>query len=517
MLSWTSLWLALLLAACSTVSAAGPAIQLQGTRLEGLYSADGAVESFLGVKFAAAPIGELRWRAPQAVRYSAPVTAARQFGPACYQGDHITRWYRDLIASFGGDPASISPPPVSEDCLYLNIWRPQVRGTAPLPVMVYVHGGSNRGGWAYEPNYIGENLARQNVLVVSVAYRLGAFGFFSHPDLAESNFALLDLIAALEWLQQHIGAAGGDPGNVTLVGESAGASNIAHLMVSPQAKGLFQRVIHQSAGWAISGRVSREQQLAQGLALQRELTGPAGSLDSLRKVPAEQLLAAADRVFEDTFFDPVVDGLSLIEPVAASLALGNFPPLDLLIGTNADEWLMYLEEDASLEAWIRENLPAQRVEPVLAHARQEPDSLRALDRLITADRFVCPSLHLAEVVAAAGGRSWGYYFSRQREGDKAVSMGAYHGAELPYVFATHDDWLPTSADDEALTRSMMAYWVNFARDGNPNGADLPAWPAFTTRNSQVISLDREITAIHHPSRELCELLQDTSGAAHGSE
>ena len=276
-LSWTSRWLALLLAACSTISAAAPAIQLQDTRLEGLYSADGAVESFLGVKFAAAPIGELRWRAPQAVRYSAPVTAARQFGPACYQGDHITRWYQDLIASFGGDPASISPPPVSEDCLYLNIWRPQFRGTAPLPVMVYVHGGSNRGGWAYEPNYIGENLARQNVLVVSVAYRLGAFGFFSHPDVAESNFALLDLIAALEWLQQHIGAAGGDPGNVTLVGESAGASNIAHLMVSPKAKGLFQRVIHQSAGWAISGRVSREQQLAQGLALQRELTGPAGS------------------------------------------------------------------------------------------------------------------------------------------------------------------------------------------------------------------------------------------------
>ena len=212
------------------------------------------------------------------MRYSAPVTEVREFGPACYQGDHITVWYRDLIASFGGDPASISPPPVSEDCLYLNIWRPQVRGTSPLPVIVYVHGGSNRGGWSYEPNYIGENLAREKVLVVTVAYRLGAFGFFSHPDLAESNFALLDLIAALEWVQEHIGAAGGDPGNVTLVGESAGASNIAHLMVAPRARGLFRRVIHQSAGWAISDRMSREQQLAKGLELQHELAGTAGTL-----------------------------------------------------------------------------------------------------------------------------------------------------------------------------------------------------------------------------------------------
>ncbi len=472
------------------------------------------MEAFLGVKFAAAPVGDLRWRAPEPVRYSSPVTDAREFGPACFQGDHITRWYRDLIASFGGDPASISPPPVSEDCLYLNIWRPQAPSAAPLPVIVYVHGGSNRGGWAYEPNYLGENLARQSVLVVTVAYRLGVFGFFSHPDLAESNFALLDLIAALEWVKENIGAAGGDPGNVTLVGESAGASNIAHLMVAPRAKGLFQRVIHQSAGWAMSDRVSRESQLAMGLALQRELTGTAGTLDDLRKVPAGQLLAAANRVFEDTFFDPVVDGVTLIEPVAASLARGNVPPLDLLIGTNADEWLMYLEEDASLELWSRENLPPQLVQPVIAHLQGEPDSLRALDRLITADRFVCPSLRLAEVVAAAGGRSWGYYFSRQREGDKAGSMGAYHGAELPYVFDTHDDWLPTSTEDEALTRSMMAYWVNFARNGNPNDAHLPAWPAFTTMDSRVLRLDREITDIDHPSRELCKLMHDTFGATH---
>tara|TARA_R100000005_G_C5003821_1_gene212516 strand:+ start:8703 stop:10265 length:1563 start_codon:yes stop_codon:yes gene_type:complete len=512
--SWTSLWPALLLAACSAVNAAAPSIQLPGTRLEGLLSADGGVEAFLGVKFAAAPVADLRWRAPQAVRYSTPVTEAREFGPACYQGDHIIVWYRDLIASFGGDPASISTPPVSEDCLYLNIWRPQVRGTAPLPVIVYVHGGSNRGGWSYEPNYIGENLAREKVLVVTVAYRLGAFGFFSHPDLAESNFALLDLIAALEWVQEHIEAAGGDPGNVTLVGESAGASNIAHLMVAPRARGLFRRVIHQSAGWAISDRVSREQQLASGLELQRELTGAAGTLDDLRNVPAGQLLAAADRVFEDAFFDPVVDGVTLTEPVAASLALGNFPPLDLLIGTNADEWLMYLDEDANLEAWARENLPPQLVAAVLAYAEQEPDSRRALDRLITAERFVCPSLYLAEVVTAAGGRSWGYYFSRQREGDKAASMGAYHGAELPYVFGTHDAWLPTVADDEALTRAMMVYWVNFARNGNPNGAGLPAWPAYTTKNSRVLRLDREITDIEHPSRELCALLQDTTGAPH---
>ena len=205
-----ALLLSLFLLASANVSAERVELPVGATRYQGGLSADGAIAHFLGVPYAAPPVGELRWRSPKPpVTPTGPVDATR-FAPACYQGMHIVDWYRGVVRGFGGDPATVIAPEFSEDCLYLNAWTPSLGDSQLRPVMVYVHGGSNKGGWAYEPNYVGEMLARKGVVVVSVAYRLGALGFFSHPDLAESNFALQDLAAALHWVRDNVAAFGGE-------------------------------------------------------------------------------------------------------------------------------------------------------------------------------------------------------------------------------------------------------------------------------------------------------------------
>ncbi len=483
-----------------------PVLRVGEAMYRGGITADGAIEYFLGVPFAQPPVGKLRWRPPQPLVAAPASVQALDFAPACAQGPHMVKWYRDLVASFGGTPESFSAPQVSEDCLYLNIWKPARNGSSPLPVLVYIHGGSNKGGWSYEPNYIGENLARRGLVVVTIAYRLGVFGFFAHPDLADANFALLDQIAALQWLRDHIGTAGGDSGNLTLMGESAGASNIAFLLASPSAAGLFQRVIHQSAGWAVTGRTTREAQLERGVELQERLLGAEGSLEQLRTVPTQELLRVAESVFEGQFFDPVVDGKSLVRPLKDALVKQEFPAVDLLIGSNADEWLMYLEEGESTEEWMRENLTSEQIRAVRPLLPVDAGPAQVQDTLITAHNFVCPSMYLADWVNRRGGRSWFYYFSRVREGSLAQSMGSYHGAELPYVFNTHDDWLPTNEPDRELGELMMDYWVNFARSGDPNGAYLVTWPRFDRKAGTVLKLDTKIRAQGHESLALCDVL-----------
>jgi len=219
-----------------------PRLTLNDTSvIVGKLAEGGRTESFLGVPFAQPPVGDLRWLPPQPLAKSSAAPQKNEFPAACMQGDHIAKWYKNVAAGFGGDPDLIKHPEVSEDCLYLNIWRPatEAQSAEMLPVIVYIHGGSNKGGWSYEPNYIGHNLASKGVIVISIAYRLGVFGFFSHPTLEHSNFGLLDQVAALLWVNENILALGGDSAKITVMGESAGANNIDHLMTMPSSKGLF--------------------------------------------------------------------------------------------------------------------------------------------------------------------------------------------------------------------------------------------------------------------------------------
>ena len=203
---------------------------------------------FQGLPFANPPIAGRRWQAAVPSELPRGLYDATRFKPACYQGEHITKWYRQKIVSFGGNPSFLKPE-VSEDCLYLNLWKP-INAGEQLPVIVFVHGGSNQGGWSYEPDYEGTELAKYGAVVVTIAYRLGCLAFSTQTFRCQI-LPLTDMVAALDWLQRHVAAFGGDPHNITLMGESAGGNNILHLLSSPIAKGRFQRAIVQSAGWAI--------------------------------------------------------------------------------------------------------------------------------------------------------------------------------------------------------------------------------------------------------------------------
>ena len=211
------------------------------------------VDVYLGIPYAEPPIDELRWHKTLKKEFNQDKYYANKFGSACMQGPRIVNWYRGVAEGFGGDPNYIDKPNISEDCLYLNIWIPRDNvNNKDIPVLLYIHGGANRAGWSFEPNYIGEKLASKGVIVITVSYRLGVFGFYTHPELDMSNFALLDLIESLKWIKTNISKLGGDPNNITISGESAGATNVAHLIVSPLSKNLFHKAIHQSAGWSIA-------------------------------------------------------------------------------------------------------------------------------------------------------------------------------------------------------------------------------------------------------------------------
>jgi para-nitrobenzyl esterase len=471
------------------------------------------IEVFRGIPFAAPPIGPLRWMPPQPRPTNPQQLTATRFAPACYQGEHITNWYQDVVQDFGGDPSVVKPPKVSEDCLYLNLWRPKDE-TAPLPIVVFIHGGSNRGGFSYEPNYLGHRLAAQGVIVITIAYRVGAFGFFAHPALAGSNFGLLDQIQALKFIQQHSQALGGDPNRITIMGESAGANSINFLIASPLAQGLFQRAIHQSGGSAVDRETDPSPARKLGARLTQQLTGLRGeaALAAARQLPSSEVLAAAESIYDGFYFDPVVDGTSVVMPPRQSLDTGALAPIDLLIGTNRDEWLMYLDPEQKLDDWLAEHLSDAQRSAVLPLLSQFSSASRVLDVLITAQAYVCPSLRLASHLSSINKAVYVYEFNKVRPGKMAAAMGAYHGAELPYIFDTHDEWLPTDDSDRALTALMQRYWTNFIKTGNPNAKTVVSWPAYEDQGEQVLRLDTASDVGPHTSAAICRALVGVGAA-----
>jgi para-nitrobenzyl esterase len=481
---------------------------------------DGAVRVYRGIPYAAPPIGELRWKPPQPVAPWQGMRAADEFGAACPQPDVLSQVY--------GTPL----PATSEDCLYLNVWTAGAGGEAIRPVMVWIHGGGYYLGWGHQVYYDGTELAKKGAVVVTINYRLGPLGLLAHAALsAESprrvsgNYALLDQIAALGWVQRNIAAFGGDPDRVTIFGESAGASAVGCLMASPLAEGLFHRAICQSGTAigvaqrlreAVAGQPPAEE-VGELVARRLGVDGAGDVLAQMRAATAEEILAAANPTLGiapdegGLRFGPVVDGWVLPEPPFVTLASGR-RAVPLLVGANANEGTVFLPRMGTLTA-----------ERFRAEARQEygtaadrflelypvtgdEDVPAAVDRSRTDGRFVAPARLMARLISETGAKAFLYHFTRVRPGRER--LGAYHGSEIPFVFDAFPADRPKDDTDAALAEKMSSYWLQFAAKGDPNGPGLPEWPAYDPATELHMELGDRVGTGTGLRREACDFFEE---------
>jgi para-nitrobenzyl esterase len=477
-------------------SQAPPQVRVEDGQLQGVV-ADG-VDSFKGIPFAAPPVGDLRWRPPQPAARWTGVRQTAESGADCMQG------------RFGPPPAAVpgAPPPrvPSEDCLFLNVWRPASAAPADkLPVMVWIHGGGFMGGSGASPGTSGVQFARQGVLLVSVNYRLGRFGFFAFPALSQErpdemkgNYAYMDQIAALQWVKRNIAAFGGDPNNVTIFGFSAGGVSVHSLLASPMARGLFHKAIAQSGGSrdsVLTARPMREDGVDPNYPVSGETIGIAfarsmgivgtdqAALAKLRALSADQVLrgpeapaGAGGPPIETT---PVLDGKLVTETAENAYKARRQPRVPLLVGSNSAD-----TAGNRIRAATKEELFARFGQwSAQAKAAYDPDGSTDLATLISKanDDFgqAEPARFAANAFAASGSPVYLYRFGYvQTAMREKLQAGAPHGGELGYVFGTlaaGRGGAPTP-EDQAVARMAQSYWVNFARTGDPNGPGLPAWP-----------------------------------------
>ncbi len=436
---------------------------------------------------------------------------ATEYGPACIQDpDHVPAWYEYLAETFGQDTDLVPKlEPTSEDCLHLNVWTANLEGEEPWSVLVWIHGGSNTSGSPTELPYDGTNITGKGVVVVSFNYRLNVFGFLAHPALtAESehgssgNYGLLDQIAALQWIQGNIAAFGGDPERVTLFGESAGATNIAYLMSSPLASGLFHRALMQSGGYAVSEfrTLTDLEAMGEGLARVLEIDESTDVLAALRAMDPEDLLRAALERYPDWDSVPNVDGWVLEEAPARVFEKGNQALVPLLVGFNSDEWttLGHYSLDATADGF-REALRgsygelAERALELYPVANDE-EATAAEYRWKTDSTFACPSRFIADRVARVTDDVYFYEFSRSLPVPGGDKLGAYHGAETAYVMDNLklETWVPRQEHDQHLADLMSDYWVRFAATGDPNGSGSPSWPVYRQESREYLELGNRV-------------------------
>ena len=461
---------------------------------------------FRGIPFAEPPVGELRWQSPIPAKQSQMVDA-RTFKPACMQDTYTTEWYHDVIESFDQDKSMFQHvESVSEDCLYLNIWTQSIDSSEKKPVMVWIYGGNDVGGWTYEPNYLGHNLAQKDVVVVSIPYRLNIFGFFNHPEMDNQtgNFGLEDEILALQWVKDNIDQFGGDPDNITLFGESAGGAHVSYHIASPLSEGLFDRGIIQSGGYNLSNP-SRLNSLDDANKLALETQNKAGALNfnELKQLSSNELLEISSNLYHP--YHPIVDGELIPDDITKIFNEGALNDVDVMIGSNQNEDLLYVDENPTLEdlskliQWYHPN-KADEILGILDLS----DLRMAMDRFGTNQNTACPSILIARSMAKTGNHVYQYLFAREREGSEKIL--AYHGAEIPYVFNTHDAFLPTTEEDLILTEQMMEYWTEFAKKGTPNSVDNPmTWYEFGEEENYLI-LDTEVRNDQKLERQFCDIM-----------
>lgn len=504
----------------------------QGT-VEGITEKSG-IRSFKGIPFAAPPVGELRWQPPQPAKPWSGVRKADKFGAQAMQ----RAVFGDMNFRSNG---------MGEDCLYLNVWTPAKTGNERLPVLVYFYGGGFIAGDGSEPRYDGESMAQKGIVALTVNYRLGLFGFMAHPELtkespnkASGNYGLMDQSAALKWVQQNIAAFGGNPRKVTIAGESAGSSSVSALMASPQSKNLINGVIGESGSLlSLQPPVSLAQAEEMGVSFAKSVG--AASLVSLRAMPAEQLLEATAKP-ETPRFRPIVDGYFLPKSLVEIFRLGEQAHVPLLAGWNSEEVnarAILGEEPPTPENYRKavQKLYGERAESVLtlypASTQEEvlPSATAlASDRMAGYSTWKWTDMH-----SKTGGKPiYRYYYTRPRpsmtpemgnavagtaggviRGADAAAMkapparGAVHSAEIEYAMGNLSTnkvfaWTP---DDYKVSEQMQEYFANFIKTANPNGENLPNWPATTgDKGVQVMHIDVTSGAQSEQHRERYMLL-----------
>jgi len=495
---------ALALLSCS-VAQALDVVPTQAGKVSGAKTPDGAVTSFKGIPFGAPPVGELRWKAPQPVAPWDGVRACTAFGPSPMQGKPapFSMWSQEFL---------IPAEPIGEDCLYLNVWTGAKTADEKRPVLVWIYGGGFSSGGGGVPIYDGEAMARKGIVFVSINYRVGIFGFLAHPGLtresgrhASGNYGLMDQVAALRWVHDNIAAFGGNPGAVTIAGQSAGSLSVNCLVASPLARGLIHRAIGES-GASFSRNQGTLEQAEKAGAEAAQSVG-AATLAELRAKSAADLMKARGRL------GPIIDGYVLPKPVAEIFAAGEQNPVDLLTGWNEDEGLMFgpLRNAADYKKLVAEQ-QADQAELFLTHYPAANDAEAAASQLRAArDQFFgVPNYTWANLTAQAGKtRVFVYRFTRKVPGrGEYAKYGAFHTGEVPYAY----DNLkfvdrPWELLDYKLAKTISAYWANFVRNGDPNGAGLPEWPAYELKQRPAMLLGNEVAAQPLPDRAALDFLQ----------
>ncbi len=446
---------------------------VRGRLEEGVYV-------FRGLPYAKPPVGDRRWRAPADVEPWKGVRDAHDFGPACIQTPFPE-----------GSPYYTPLPRLSEDCLYLNVWTRDPPPKKLRPVMVWIHGGSFTRGSGSVDSYDGASLALDDVVLVTINYRLGIFGYLAHPELSQErggssgNYGLLDQIAALKWVQSNIARFGGDPENITVFGESAGSSAVNQLLAAPEADGLFHRAIGQSGGF-----LSPQPELVAGHAFGQEVFERAGveDLDAARALSSGELMRVlADMESSGHRVRPLVDGRVIPDQAIERFRRGEQNKVPVLLGYNGDEStvfallpdpppLLYTNQD-DFAAGVRNYGRVASLPMLWLYSEDEEGSPAPYFDFWRDLIFGWNMQTWAKLNEAAGQPAWLYYFTHVPDTVFGSQLGAFHAAEIPYIFG---NGVPDSAADQLVHELMRGYWVNFAKTGDPNGDGLPEWPRFGT-------------------------------------
>jgi para-nitrobenzyl esterase len=475
-------------------------IKVDGGTITGYKNGD--VTIFKGVPFAAPPVGELRWKAPQEVvkwngvrKCVTPPPSAMQSKPVPFM-----MWSKEFMAP---------ETPLSEDCLYLNIWTTAAKNNEKRPVIVWIHGGAFTGGSGTVPLYDGEEMAKKGVVFVTINYRLGVFGFLAHPELsAESpdkvsgNYGILDQIAALKWVKRNIAAFGGDPDNVTIDGQSAGSFSVHALMCSPLTKGLFQRAIGQSGGMFATDN-SLVSDLKTAEAAGAKIVGQAGAsnIKELRLMPAEELLKTQGR------WGITIDRV-VVMPADEVFGSGKQNDVALITGWNADDGFSMgpAQKAEAYKANVLKTYGDRAGDFLKLFPAGDDAEAQRSQKLVAQMFFGWQNYNWAKMQSATGkSKAYLYYFTHVPPGEP--NYGAFHSSEFGYALRNLKLWSrPFAKLDYDLSEIMSSYWVNFAKSGNPNGPGLPEWPAFDNSSPRVIELGDQVKPVPLPHREQLEFM-----------